>query len=173
MAPAAAQPSSEAVLATQQLQAPSAVMPAPNGYPAAADAQSGPAPAASATDYACARMPAPCILVDLDFNTTSLTVIPMWLSGAVSVATGNGETAAASVAPGPQQPGLDPQVEALESQLAGVRAEPRDFSKWVTLLSTADKLVSCVRCVSVTPSAGFLATCPRLSGAWDAGCVQH
>ena len=63
------------------------------------------------------------------------------MTGAMAAADGAAD-AGATAAAAPEEPPKDPQVEAFESQLAGVKADPRDFSMWVALLSTADKLVS-------------------------------
>ena len=41
----------------------------------------------------------------------------------------------------PEEPPKDPVLEAFETQYAAAQADPSDFSKWVALLSTSEKLV--------------------------------
>lgn len=67
----------------------------------------------------------------------------------ISIPAANGETAnvtassveAPSVAP-PAEQQTDPLLEAFELQHAAVKADPSDFSKWVSLISASEKLVS-------------------------------
>ncbi len=52
------------------------------------------------------------------------------------------EAGAAADASAAEEPPKDPQLEAFDALYAAVKAEPTDFSKWVSLLSTTEKLVS-------------------------------